>query len=122
MEFALLHAMRDTHAGVTEFTVAPQVTPAQGLPYHEWFIEFSHPPHSLKNFAAAVDELLQGRNSYYRDLRAGNILQQLHITPLQTGAFAAYMKSKGKLGGQNKVPRLMNDRSIANELAAFVKE
>lgn len=122
VEFALLHAMRDMHAGVTEFTVAPQVTPAQGLPYHEWFIEFSHAPHNLQSFAAAIDELLQGRNSYYRDLRAGHLLQPLKITPVSAGGFAAYMKSKGKLGGQNKVPRLMNDRSIAQSLAPFVSE
>jgi hypothetical protein len=120
VEFALLHAMRNFHAGVTEFTVAPQVTPNEGLPYHEWFIEFSHAPHNLKNFSAAVDELMQGRNSYYRDLRQGHVLQTLKIRPVKPGGFAEFMKSKGKLGGQNKVPRLMNDRTIANELAPFV--
>lgn len=122
VEFALLHTMRDMHAGVTEFTVAPQVNPAEGLPYHEWFIEFSHAPHSLRNFAAMLDELMQGRNTYYRDLRQGHVLQQLKITVMQPGAFAEYMKSKGKLGGQNKVPRLTNDRSIAQSLAPFVSE
>lgn len=120
VEFALMRAMRDAHAGVTEFTVAPQVVnPDGGLPYHEWFIEFSHLPHSLNSFAGLLDEYLQSRNSYYYDLRKGHILQQLKITNMRKGAFADYMKTKGKLGGQNKVPRLMNDRKIADELEAF---
>lgn len=120
VEYALMHAMRDAHAGVSEFTVAPQVVnPDGGLPYHEWFVEFSQLPHSLNSFASLLDEYLQGKNSYYYDLRKGHILQQLKITPLRKGAFADYMKTKGKLGGQNKVPRLTNDRKIADELAAF---
>ncbi|MBS1613923.1 MAG: GH3 auxin-responsive promoter family protein [Bacteroidetes bacterium] len=120
VEYALMHAMRDAHAGVSEFTVAPQVVnPDGGLPYHEWFVEFSQLPHSLNSFAGLLDEYLQGKNSYYYDLRKGHILQQLKITPLRKGAFADYMKTKGKLGGQNKVPRLTNDRKIADELAAF---
>lgn len=120
VEFALMRAMRDAHAGVSEFTVAPQViNPDGGLPYHEWFIEFSQLPHSLNSFAGLLDEYLQGKNSYYYDLRKGHILQQLKITPLHKAAFADYMKMKGKLGGQNKVPRLTNDRKIADELAAF---
>ena len=120
VEYALMHAMRDAHAGVSEFTVAPQVVnPDGGLPYHEWFVEFSQLPHSLNSFAGLLDEYLQGKNSYYYDLRKGHILQQLKITPLRKGAFADYMKTKGKLGGQNKVPRLTNDRKIADELTAF---
>lgn len=120
VEFALMRAMRDAHAGVSEFTVAPQVVnPDGGLPYHEWFVEFSQLPHSLNSFAGLLDEYLQGKNSYYYDLRKGHILQQLKITPLRKGAFADYMKAKGKLGGQNKVPRLTNDRKIADDLAAF---
>lgn len=120
VEFALMRAMRDAHAGVTEFTVAPQVVnPDGGHPYHEWFIEFSHLPHSLNSFAGLLDEYLQSRNSYYYDLRKGHVLQQLKITPLRKGAFADYMKTQGKLGGQNKVPRLTNDRRIAEELIQF---
>ena len=120
VEFALMRAMRDTHAGVSEFTVAPQVVnPDGGLPYHEWFVEFSQLPHSLNSFAGLLDEYLQAKNSYYYDLRKGHILQQLKITPMRKGAFADYMKTKGKLGGQNKVPRLTNDRKIADELQAF---
>lgn len=120
VEFALMRAMRDAHAGVTEFTVAPQVVnPDGGQPYHEWFIEFSHLPHSLNNFAGLLDEYLQSRNSYYYDLRKGHVLQQLKITRLRKGAFADYMKTQGKLGGQNKVPRLMNDRKVAEGLGQF---
>lgn len=119
VEFAILNAIRRHGVGVTEFTVAPQVTPAEGLPYHEWFIEFTNAPADLADFARSIDVLLQGRNSYYRDLRAGNILQQLKITPLRTNAFVEYMKTQGKLGGQNKVPRLTNDRAIAGQLETY---
>jgi hypothetical protein len=119
VEFALLQAMRHQQAGVTEFTVAPQVTPAEGLPHHEWFIEFSHIPNNLHYFAKEIDYWLQERNTYYRDLRQGHVLQQLKITPLRSNAFVDYMKNKGKLGGQNKVPRLTNDRTIANELSHY---
>ncbi|MFN8298994.1 MAG: GH3 auxin-responsive promoter family protein [Chitinophagales bacterium] len=116
VEFAILRAMRDMHAGVSEFTVAPQVTPAEGLPYHEWFVEFSHLPPSINSFSGLVDEYLRGKNVYYDDLRKGHVLQQLKIHALKPGTFVEFMKAKGKLGGQNKVPRLMNDRSIADEL------
>lgn len=116
VEFAILRAMRDMHAGVSEFTVAPQINPQEGLPYHEWFVEFSHLPNSLNAFAGLVDEYLRGKNPYYDDLRRGHVLQQLKLHQLKPGTFVEYMKTKGKLGGQNKVPRLMNDRSIADEL------
>lgn len=120
VEFAILRAMRDMHAGVSEFTVAPQVTPAEGLPYHEWFVEFSHLPASINAFSGLVDEYLRGKNVYYNDLRAGHVLQQLKIHTLKPGTFVEFMKSRGKLGGQNKVPRLMNDRSIADELLGML--
>ncbi len=116
VELALLNAMRETKAGVTEFTVAPQVNPKEGLPYHEWFVEFSKAPVNQKDFAEIADRVLQQKNSYYKDLRAGNILQQLIITPVKPNTFIDYMKRHGKLGGQNKVPRLTNDRNIADAL------
>lgn len=116
VEFSLRHAMIDFHAGVTEFTVAPQVNPSDGLPYHEWFIEFSHTPDNTELFAASIDHWLQQRNAYYRDLRTGHVLQQLKITALKPNTFVDYMRKQGKLGGQNKVPRLTNDRLIAEEL------
>lgn len=121
VELALLNAMRQTQSGVSEFTVAPQVTPQGGLPYHEWFVEFSKAPHSLNEFAQIADQILQQKNVYYKDLRQGNILQQLVVRALKPNTFVDYMKSKGKLGGQNKVPRLTNDRKIADELKAFIQ-
>ncbi|MBP6732850.1 MAG: GH3 auxin-responsive promoter family protein [Chitinophagales bacterium] len=122
VEAALRSAMRQTQSGVTEFTVAPQVTPTEGLPYHEWFVEFSRPPQSLLEFAETADIVLQEKNVYYKDLRRGNILQRLVVRPLKPNAFVDYMKSKGKLGGQNKVPRLTNDRHIADDLREFKQQ
>ncbi len=120
VDAAMFSAMREMRAGVTEFTVAPQVNPAEGLPYHEWFVEFSKPPMHLKIFAEFADEILQQKNSYYKDLRQGHVLQQLKILPVRQNTFIEYMKSKGKLGGQNKVPRLTNDRKIADELTNYL--
>jgi hypothetical protein len=100
-------------ARVVEFTVAPQVSPASGLPYHEWLIEFSSPPSSLSTFQEALDASMCAQNIYYRDLITGSILRPLVLTSLPAGAFISYMKSQGKLGGQNKVPRLSNDRVLA---------
>jgi len=102
-----------------EFTVAPQVTPGEGLPLHEWYIEFSKPPADINRFELEIDEQLQQLNTYYKDLITGKILRPLKIIPLRKDAFRDYMKSKGKLGGQNKVPRLSNDRQIADELRTY---
>ncbi len=102
---------------VIEFTVAPQVTPLDGgLPYHEWLIEFATPPQNIETFAQDLDKKMTELNTYYDDLITGNILQGLKIKSLQRNAFVEYMKSQGKLGGQNKVPRLANDRRIAEAL------
>ncbi|AYA35580.1 hypothetical protein D3Y59_00020 [Hymenobacter oligotrophus] len=104
---------------VTEFTVAPRVSENKAEPSrHEWLVEFARPPHDLGAFAAALDAGLRRRNVYYDDLLAGNILAPLLLTPLPAGAFQRYMKSQGKLGGQNKVPRLSNDRKLAEGLQA----
>lgn len=108
-----------TAISVSEFTVAPQITPKEGLPYHEWFIEFDQKPNDIKEFTQKIDVALQGQNSYYFDLINGKILQPLKITVIEKGGFNKYMKSVGKLGGQNKVPRLSNDRKIADELSKF---
>jgi hypothetical protein len=103
---------------VSEFHVAPEVTPLNNdLPYHEWFIETEHPPTSWSAFQKLLDETMQSKNSYYKDLIVGKVLQPLKITPLPAGAFHVFMKSSGKLGGQNKLPRLSNDRKIANALS-----
>ena len=103
---------------VSEFTVAPMINPVEGLPHHEWFIEFEEPPKNILSFSEALDISLQNQNSYYKDLREGKVLRSLEIIPLKSGAFHDYMKSQGRLGGQNKIPRLANDRSIADVLSA----
>lgn len=117
------HAMKDntenTAIGISEFTVAPQITPAEGLPYHEWLIEFENEPENLEEFATHLDASMQQQNMYYLDLITGKILQPLKIIVIKKGGFNTYMKSVGKLGGQNKVPRLANDRKIADELSKF---
>ena len=117
VEHALLSVAKQEGVEITEFTVAPQVSPVDGsLPYHEWFIEFAKAPLDLESFRHKVDAALQKKNIYYFDLIEGNILQPLIIRPLKADAFINYMKSEGKLGGQNKVPRLSNDRKIADGL------
>lgn len=121
VERALMQTAHEEGIEIIEFTVAPQITPPNNeTPYHEWFIEFGTKPGDLQNFARKVDEKLQNFNAYYKDLREGNILQNLKLSVLQKDAFIRYMKSIGKLGGQNKVPRLSNDRKIAEELERFV--
>jgi hypothetical protein len=121
VEHALMSVANEQGIDVVEFTVAPQVNPARGqLPYHEWFVEFGKKPGDLKEFAAKVDKALQKKNIYYFDLIEGNILQPLIIQSLEKDAFINYMRSEGKLGGQNKVPRLSNDRKIAQELAKYI--
>src|ERR1035437_2369347 len=116
VEKALQYACSKQNAEVVEFTVAPQVNPNDGLPFHEWFIEFAKPPADLEYFKKCINDNLQEQNIYYKDLIKGSILQPLKITIMQPYAFINYMKSKGKLGGQNKLPRLSNDRHIADEL------
>ena len=103
-------------ADVREFHLAPQVNPTEGLPYHEWFIEFGKTPHNMDAFRLKMDGIMQRLNPYYKDLIEGNILQPLLITSIQKDGFKNMMKSRGKLGGQNKIPRLSNDRKIADEL------
>lgn len=114
MQFAV---QRHPEVELVEFTVAPQVTPPEGgLPYHEWLIEFSKEPNNLNAFAKDINDKLAQLNVYYDDLMTGNILQPLKIRVLPKNAFIDYMKSQGKLGGQNKVPRLSNDRNIADKI------
>lgn len=120
VEFALIKAAEEAGAVVSEFTVAPQVNPEQGLPFHEWFVEFSRPPVEMDAFALKVDTYLQQKNIYYKDLIEGKILQQLKITMVIENGFKNYMRASGKLGGQNKVARLSNDRNIADELKQWV--
>jgi len=121
VEQALMGVANEERVDVIEFTVAPQVNPPKGeLPYHEWFIEFGREPKDLEAFALKVDKALQQKNIYYFDLIEGNILQPLRIKRLKKDTFINYMRSEGKLGGQNKVPRLSNDRKIADGLRNYI--
>nr|WP_293303693.1 GH3 auxin-responsive promoter family protein [Allomuricauda sp.] len=120
VEEALRLAVEQTDALVNEFTVAPQTDSGNGeLPYHEWFIEFERQPSDTSKFCKIIEESMKKQNSYYDDLITGNILQPLKVTPVQQGGFQDYMKTLGKLGGQNKVQRLSNDRKVADGLEPF---
>ena len=116
VEYAMQEAIEKTDARVLEFTVAPQIAPSNGLPYHEWLVAFEKEPSDPALFSSILDQSLQDQNSYYKDLIVGKVLQGLKITSLPTDAFTQFMKTKGKLGGQNKVQRLANDREIADAL------
>lgn len=121
VEEAILSVANREGVSIVEFTVAPQVNPPDGsTPYHEWFVEFDKAPVDLDAFATAVDLEMVSQNIYYEDLIAGNILQPLKMRSMGTDAFRRYMKDQGKLGGQNKVPRLSNDRKIADQLSPYV--
>ncbi|MDI9309255.1 MAG: GH3 auxin-responsive promoter family protein [Limnohabitans sp.] len=114
VESALKEAMEGINVTINEFTVAPQITPTEGLPYHEWFIEFEKEPEDLEAFALKIDQAMRKQNVYYDDLIVGHVLRTLIITKVSKNGFQEYMKSIGKLGGQNKLPRLSNDRKIAD--------
>ena len=116
VETAMEQVCHGKSVQVKEFTVAPQIKPASGLPYHEWLIEFDNPPEDVDAFASQLDVKMQEQNVYYEDLIRGKVLRPLVITQAAPAAFQTYMKSIGKLGGQNKVPRLSNDRKIADQL------
>lgn len=119
VEQALQLTLKKHPASVTEFTVAPQITPTEGLPYHEWLIEFDQLPENLVDFSTSLDAEMQLQNVYYNDLITGKVLKPLQVTLIAKNGFHAYMKSEGKLGGQNKIPRLSNDRKIADFLQSF---
>jgi hypothetical protein len=124
VEQALQKAVEGEKNDVTirEFTVAPQIKPKSGLPYHEWFIEFDQEPSNIEAFALHIDKQMQHKNIYYDDLIKGNILRPLVIQKVKRDGFQSYMKSIGKLGGQNKVPRVSDNRKIADALVSFIKE
>lgn len=117
VEFALMSVAKKYGIEVIEFTVAPQVNPEAGLPYHEWFVEFANEPANMEQFAVEVDQAMQLKNIYYKDLIDGSILRPLVLKSLNKNAFIDLMRSMGKLGGQNKVPRLSNDRKLADLLS-----
>lgn len=119
VEYALLKVAEEENIAITEFTVAPNIAQGEGNSFHEWFIEFENHPSNLNDFSKKIDDNLREKNVYYDDLIKGNILEQLHINPIRKNGFIDYMKSIGKLGGQNKVPRLSNDRKIVDGLLLF---
>ena len=119
VEKSLQETLAKIPAQVNEFHVAPQVNPESGLPYHQWLIEFEEEPENMAVFSKMIDNTLQKNNTYYKDLISGGILKPLLITKINKNGFRGYMKSIGKLGGQNKVPRLANDRKIADKLNLF---
>lgn len=122
VEEAMNIAAAAAGASIVEFTVAPQVHPPDGsLPYHEWLVEFGQIPGNMEGFTKMLDMEMRRQNIYYNDLIEGNILQPLKVSVLSQDAFRSYMKAEGKLGGQNKVPRLSNDRKIADVLVEFLK-
>jgi hypothetical protein len=120
VEAALMKAAAEDNIKIVEFTVAPFVQQGEGKSYHEWFIEFENMPPDMAAFKRKVDDNLRDKNVYYDDLITGNILQELVITPVRRNTFIDYMRSIGKLGGQNKLPRLSNDRNIADGLKEYV--
>ena len=121
VEASMLKAAKEENLHITEFTVAPFVSSDAGKSYHEWFVEFETMPQDLSAFASRLDKNLREKNAYYDDLISGNILSPLIITAVRKNGFIDYMKSIGKLGGQNKVPRLSNDRKIADELIKWIE-
>ena len=122
VEYSLMKAAEQEGVKITEFTVAPMIQKSEGRSYHEWFVEFENKPQDMKSFCLKVDNNLRARNIYYNDLIAGNILQPLRIRAVRKNGFIEYMKSVGKLGGQNKVPRLSNDRQLVDDLVPYVQQ
>ena len=122
VEYAMLQASKEFNTHIIEFTIAPAIQVSEGLPYHEWFVEFETPPADMDAFATCVNNHLRQKNIYYEDLIGGGILQTLKIRNMKRNTFIEYMKSIGKLGGQNKVPRLSNDRRIADALQPWVDQ
>lgn len=122
VEHAMKIALEETGGQINEFTVAPQVNPTEGLPYHEWLVEFEKLPADLAQFSEIIDNELQKKNVYYYDLIQSKMLRPAVVTIIPKNGFNEYMKSVGKLGGQNKVPRLANDRNIADALHQLLED
>ncbi|KIC91342.1 hypothetical protein HY58_03580 [Flavihumibacter sp. ZG627] len=121
VEYSLMKAATEAGVHITEFTVAPLISQDKGKSYHEWFVEFGSEPENMEAFTLLVNNNLRAKNIYYDDLIKGNILLPLRITRVRKNGFIDYMKSVGKLGGQNKVPRLSNDRKLAEALGPWTE-
>ena len=123
VEYSMNKAIDQCGGSVIEFTVAPQIVPVKGkLPYHEWFVEFEQEPNDMEAFIDSIDTAMRAQNTYYDDLITGKVLQRLKIRTVRKGGFTNLMKKRGKLGGQNKIQRLANDRSLAEDLEAYINE
>ena len=122
VDYAIFNAANEFNLHIKEYTIAPAIQVSEGLPFHEWFIEFETPPADMDAFATCVNKHLVDKNIYYQDLIDGKILQNLKIRTMRKNAFIDYMKSIGKLGGQNKVQRLSNDRKLADALLPYIAE
>lgn len=120
VESAMRKACNNLNVQVKEFTVAPMIQVEEGLPYHQWFVEFQEEPSGIKELESAIDRLMCEMNIYYKDLVEGAVLQPLKISKVQKGGFNAFMKDRGKLGGQNKIPRLANTREFADQLQNYL--
>lgn len=118
---AMIAACASHQAEVSEFTVAPMVLPGEGESYHEWFIDFDRKPMDIVAFSETLDTELRKQNAYYDDLRAGAMLKPAHLRVLRRNATRDYMRAQGKLGGQNKFPRLSNNRKIADWLMEYIE-
>ncbi|MEM6262288.1 MAG: GH3 auxin-responsive promoter family protein [Bacteroidota bacterium] len=117
---AIMEATAATGASFHEFTVAPRIVEEKGDSCHQWLIEFDQHPADMDKFALLLDQSMRKQNTYYDDLREGNILRPVEVKRLELHASRAYMKSQGKLGGQNKFPRLSNSRKIAEALDKYI--
>ncbi len=117
---AIIKTANALNLHITEFTIAPVINVTGELPYHEWLVEFETPPADLAAFALQVDTILRSKNIYYDDLIKGAILQPLKIRVMKKNSFIDFMRSIGRLGGQNKVPRLSNDRKIADAMVKWI--
>ena len=123
VERALKQSLKEINLIVKEFTVAPNITPTKGLPFHEWWVEFEEDPSEKESIKLCkkIDEKLQEQNTYYKDLIQGKVLKHLELVLVKKGGFKKYMDGEGKLGGQNKLPRLSNDRKIVDGLKKHIK-
>jgi phenylacetate-coenzyme A ligase PaaK-like adenylate-forming protein len=121
VEDSLKEAIGGSNIRINEFTVAPQVNPESGLPYHEWFIEFENAPENIEKFASKINNALCKKNTYYNDLITGKVLRNLVVRKVERNGFNNYMKSVGKFGGQNKTPRLSNNRDIVDKLEIAIE-
>ncbi|MDE6309032.1 MAG: GH3 auxin-responsive promoter family protein, partial [Muribaculaceae bacterium] len=118
---ALIAASQATGAQPLNYTAAPVFAGDHSRGRHQWIIEFSQAPADLAQFAQELDKALQNENSDYQAKRTGNIfLDPLEVIPAPAGTFDRWLASTGKLGGQRKVPRLSNDRTLIDSILQFL--